>query len=73
VAPVGLSSPTDRQPTFLSIKQALAERAHKARARVCQPNHCPTCFHKHYRALLIDCCVCTGHIDLSPPRPFSKQ
>ena len=70
---LGLPARTDRQPTVLSIRQALIERAAKARERVCPPNHCLTCYRFFYRALYIGCCICTGHITQDAPRPFSNQ
>ena len=70
---VGLPARADGKPTVLSIRQALIERAAKARERVCPPNHCPTCYRFFYRALYIGCCICTGHITQDAPRPFSNQ
>jgi hypothetical protein len=73
VGALELPSPTDGKRTVLSIREVLAERAHKARARVCPPGHCQTCFFKFYRLLFIHCCICNGKIDPRPPRPFSNQ
>ena len=69
---MGLPARPDRQPTVLTIRQALRDKAAKARERVCPPNHCPTCFRSFYRALYIGCCICTGHVSLDAPRPFTK-
>jgi hypothetical protein len=49
------------------------ERAIKAHAKKCPPNHCPKCFHSFCRLLYIDCCICTGHIIQGAARPFSNQ
>jgi len=70
---LGLSARTDRPPTVLSIRQALIERAAKAREKITPPNHCAHCHKYHCRLLYIDYCICTGHISQDAPRPFSKQ
>jgi hypothetical protein len=70
---VGLPARTDGKPTVLSIRQALIERAVKAREKVTPPNHCPTCHKHHCRLLYIGCCICTGHISQDAPRPFPKS
>ena len=70
---MGLPRQGDGQPTVLSIRQTLIEKAAKAREKITPPNHCAHC-HKYYcRLLYIGCCICTGHISQDAPRPFSKQ
>jgi hypothetical protein len=70
---MGLPRQGDGQPTVLSIRQTLIEKAAKAREKITPPNHCAHCHKYHCRLLLANCCICTGHISQDAPRPFSKQ
>jgi hypothetical protein len=69
---MGLPAPADRKRPVLTVRQALIEKAAKAREKVTPHNHCPTCHKIYCRLLLIGCCICTGDISQDAPRPFAK-
>lgn len=63
----------DRDTTVLTIVQLLINKARALRHIVVPDGCCAYCYHHHGRGLLVDHCVCSGHIDLSRKDIFTNS
>ena len=52
-----------RQSPILSIRETMAAAARALRDKPCPTGHCPRCYAGACRLLIINQCICTGHID----------